>query len=249
MIFDDKPSIVGHRGLGSGLQGGYRENTVASFLAAVGRGLSWVELDVHRSADGQLMVCHDPVDATGQSIVTRTAADLAAEGVATLAEVLTALPADVAVDVEIKSIIDDAVDPPAQRTHALVADVLQQHRGTRRFFVSSFDPSAVVHLGGHREAIGEAALGLIAGTCLPPRQSIPAAANLGLDAVCLHTDSLSMTPERIIETAHLAGLEVMAWCPGPAEAVRLAAAGVDAVCVNDIPGVQVALASAARSRG
>jgi glycerophosphoryl diester phosphodiesterase len=35
MIFDSKPSIVGHRGFGAGNRGGYRENTVPSFLAAV----------------------------------------------------------------------------------------------------------------------------------------------------------------------------------------------------------------------
>ena len=50
MIFDSRPSIVGHRGFGSGQRGGYRENTVASCLAAVACGLSWVELDVYRTA-------------------------------------------------------------------------------------------------------------------------------------------------------------------------------------------------------
>jgi glycerophosphoryl diester phosphodiesterase len=54
-----------------------------------------------------------------------------------------------------------------------------------------------------------------------------------------------LTPERIIETAHRAGLEVLIWSPSPADAVRLAHADADAVCVNDIPGVQAALASAA----
>jgi glycerophosphoryl diester phosphodiesterase len=47
-----------------------------------------------------------------------------------------------------------------------------------------------------------------------------------------------------MQTAHDAGLEVLTWSPSPAEAVRLVRAGADAVCVNDIPGVQAALASA-----
>jgi glycerophosphoryl diester phosphodiesterase len=249
MIFDSKPSIVGHRGFGSGLQRGYRENTIASFQAAVASGLSWVELDVHRSADGQLMVCHDPAAPDGGLIVTRTAADLATAGIATLPDVLAALPADIAVDIDVKTIIDDAVDPPAERTKALVAGALEQQRGTRRFLVSSFDPSAVVYLAGHREAIGDVALGLIASVDFPARQAIPAAANFGLDAVCLHTDALRVTPERIIATAHQAGLEVLAWSPSPADAVWLATAGIDAVCVNDIPGVQSALTSAVGSAG
>jgi len=256
MIFDSKPSIVGHRGFGAGNPGGYRENTVASFLAAVACGLYWVELDVHRSRDGQLMVCHDPVAPSGGAVVTRTAADLEADGVATLADVLTALPADVAVNIDVKTIINDAVDPPVYRTHALVADLLHQHQ-TRRFLVSSFDPSVVVYLASRRDALGEVALGLIAGPGLPARHAIPAAANLGLDAVCLYTELLNLrsqhggpavlSPKRIVQTAHQAGLEVLAWSPDPPDAVQLAADGVDAVCVNDIPGVQAALASAVGS--
>ena len=133
--------------------------------------------------------------------------------------------------------------------------MLQRERGTRRFLVSSFDPAAVMYLAEHRDFTGDVALGLITGIDFPAHHAVPAAANLGLDAVCLHTGTLnlhrdqigpaSLGPERIIETAHRAGLEVLAWSPSPAEAVRLAQAGADAVCVNDMPGVQAALAVAA----
>ena len=255
MIFDGQPTIVGHRGFGSGHRGGFRENTVASFLAAVASGVSWVELDVHRSSDGELVVRHDPVAPGGGFIVTQTAAALAAAGVAPLAEVLAALPATVAVNIDVKTITGDAVDPPAQRTAALVAQVLHQEQGTRPFLVSSFDPSVPVYLHDQRDFTGDVALGLITGIDFPAHHAVPAAANLGLDAVCLHTGTLNLrrdqlrpmdlSAERIIETAHQAGLEVLTWSPSPAEAVRLAAAGVDAVCVNDIPGVHAALASAA----
>jgi len=258
MIFIAKPTIVGHRGFGSGRRGGYQENTVGSFLAAVACGVAWVELDVRRTRDGQLVVRHDPVAPAGDLIVSRTAAELAAAGVASLAEILTALPADVAVNIDVKTIIDDAVDPPAQRTQALVADVLQEQEGTRRFLVSSFDPAAVMHLADRRNGSSEVALGLITGLDFPAHHGVPAAANLGLDAVCLHTGTMNLhrdkpgpadlSPERIIQTAHRAGLEVLVWSPGPAEAVRLVQAGADAVCVNDIPGVQAALASAADRR-
>ena len=259
MIFDAKPAIVGHRGFGSGQRGGHRENTVGSFLAAVACGASWVELDVHRSSDGELVVRHDAVAPSGDALVTCTAAELAKAGVASLADVLTAVPADVAVNIDVKTIIDDAVDPLAKRTYRLVADVLHHMRGTRRFLVSSFDPAAVVYLASHRDSAGDVALGLITGIDFPAHHAVPAAANLGLDAVCLHTGSLNLyrdqfrpaalRPERIVQTAHRAGLEVLTWSPGPAEAVQLVQAGVDAVCVNDIPGVQAALAAAAASLG
>jgi glycerophosphoryl diester phosphodiesterase len=258
MIFDAKPTIVGHRGFGSGQRGGYRENTVGSFLAAVACGLSWVELDVHRTRDGQLMVRHDAVTPAGDFIVSHTAAELAAAAVPSLAEVLDALPAHVGVNIDVKTIIDDAVDPPAERTHALVADAVEQHQGTRRFLLSSFDPAAVVYLAERRSGLGDVSVGLITSPDFPAHHAIPAAANLRLDAVCLHTGTLNLYgdhfgpgdlgPDRIVQTAHQAGLEILTWSPGPAEAVRLVQAGVDAVCVNDIPGVQAALASAADGR-
>jgi glycerophosphoryl diester phosphodiesterase len=210
---------------------------------------------VHRSSDSELVVRHDPVAPGGGFIVTRTAADLAASGVARLADVLAALPLNVAVNIDVKTISDDAVDPPAHRTAALVARVLHQEQGTRPFLVSSFDPSVPLYLQERREFTGDVALGLITGIDFPAQHALPAAANLGMDAVCLHTGTLNLqrdqlrpgdlSAERIIETAHQAGLEVLTWSPGPAEAVLVAAAGVDAVCVNDIPGVQAALASAA----
>ena len=68
MIFETKPTIIGHRGFGSGTRDGYRENTLESYLAAVAHGLSWVELDVRRSLDGELVIWHDPVAADGELI-------------------------------------------------------------------------------------------------------------------------------------------------------------------------------------
>ena len=78
MIFETKPTIVGHRGFGAGTPAGYRENTLESYLAAVAHGLSWIELDVRRSLDGQLVIRHDPVTADGEFIAGQTADQLAA---------------------------------------------------------------------------------------------------------------------------------------------------------------------------
>ncbi|SDT99841.1 glycerophosphodiester phosphodiesterase [Halopseudomonas salegens] len=48
--------IVGHRGA----RGEAPENTLASFAKALAAGVTRVELDLHLSADRQLMVIHDP---------------------------------------------------------------------------------------------------------------------------------------------------------------------------------------------
>lgn len=50
-----RPLVIAHRGDSAHAP----ENTLASFEAAVVAGADWVELDVHLSRDGELMVCHD----------------------------------------------------------------------------------------------------------------------------------------------------------------------------------------------
>lgn len=57
----DRPLVVAHRG-GAALA---PENTLAAFDPAVAMGVDGLELDLHRSRDGHLVVCHDPtVDRT-----------------------------------------------------------------------------------------------------------------------------------------------------------------------------------------
>jgi len=242
LIFDYKPSVVGHRGSGAGQADGYQENSLEAFLAAAVSGVPWVELDARRSSDGELMIWHDPATPDGDLIRTHTAAELSAAGILRLDEVLSVLPASVSVDVDVKTVIEDATDPEHERTHVLIARALRRHRGTRRFLVSSFDPSLPTYLKDRNVPGDDVALGLITEVRFSAGPAVSAAANLGMDAVCLHTDSLRTEPERVLEFAHKSGLEVMAWSPDPALAVALAEAGVDAVCVDDIAGTQAALA-------
>jgi glycerophosphoryl diester phosphodiesterase len=241
VIFDGKPSVVGHRGFGAGEPDGYRENSLESVLAAARSGLGWVELDVQRSADAKLVVRHDPVTPAGQPVVSRTAAELAAIGILTLDEVLAELPATVGVDLDVKTIVQDAIDPPGQRTPVLLADALRRHRKTRALLITSFDPSVLTYLT-EQQGRRELALGLLTGPGFPVQHGIPAAANLGLDALCPHAGSLA--EPQAIDIAHRAGLEVLAWVPSPAEAVALAQAGADAVCADDVPGALAGLKQA-----
>ncbi len=249
MIFDGRPSVIGHRGFGSGEQGGYRENSLESFLAAADRGVPWVELDARRSSDGELVLWHDPVTPAGKPILDCTASELAGAGIVRLAELLAVLPAGVGVDIDAKTILADAADPREQRTHELIARALAEYRGTRPFLVTSFDPSLPAYLAARRGETGDVALGLLTEVGFSAGPAVSAAANLGLDAICLHIDSIGAQARRIIDGAHRAGLEVMTWTPGAALAAELAQAGVDAVCVDDIPGTQAALAEIGLASG
>ncbi len=49
------PRLFAHRGA----SGHYPENTLAAFLAAIEQGAERLELDVHASSDGVVVICHD----------------------------------------------------------------------------------------------------------------------------------------------------------------------------------------------
>jgi glycerophosphoryl diester phosphodiesterase len=87
--------------------------------------------------------------------------------------------------------------------------------------------------------------GLLTWLDFPLRIAVPMAAHLGMDLIGLHHRSFGPNPvepgrvhrdlARTIAMTHEAGLEVLAWCPGPDEVGPLLDGGVDAVCVNDVP--------------
>jgi len=108
------PRAYAHRGWHLGELAGL-ENTMAAFTRAVDEGFAYLELDVHATADGVMVVHHDRVldrttDACGP-LAVRTAAELdrvrvvgvhRREPIPHLADVLAALP-DTRVTVELKS--------------------------------------------------------------------------------------------------------------------------------------------------
>jgi glycerophosphoryl diester phosphodiesterase len=254
VIFTPKPAVVGHRGFGRGSQNGLTENTVESCVAAAEAGVPWIEIDVQRTADDQLVLRHDVTAPDGSYIVGRTAAELARQGIARLDDVLGAVPPDVGIDLDVKTVLTDAVAPRARRTGTLLATALTR-QSRRRFLVTSFDPGLLISL---RPALPHVSFGLLTYLHFPLQHAIPAAAELGLGVIGLHTGSFGPQDEApfapgeqrppfpaavdAIGTAHRAGLEVLVWCPDNAAARRYAAAGADALCVDDVPATLAALA-------
>lgn len=247
-VFTVKPTVIGHRGSGKSSTGGQRENTIDSYLAAVSVGASWVEVDVRRTADDQLVVHHNPTTSDGDFIIDQRVEDVARKGVARFADVLAAVPAEVGLDLDVKTELEDAVCAPHRRTDALLLPMLAAEQDRRALFVSSFDPALLLTL---QRRLPRVPLGLITWVHFPLRHAVPAAAHLGMQAVCLHTGSLGPNPiedepvhrplDYSVRLAHEAGLEVLAWCPDASTATDIAAAGVDALCVNDVAGTLAAL--------
>ena len=180
------------------------------------------------------------------------------QGIALLADVFDTVPPEIGIDIDVKTVLADATDPKARRTGALVAAALSAESKRRRLLVTSFNPGLVM---GLRPDLPGVAFGLLTWLRFPPQLGIPAVAGLGLDVIGLHTGSLrpvgqaapspgAAADERhpfpaaaeAVAAAHEAGLDVIVWCPGPATAVHYAAAGADALVVDDVPGTLAALA-------
>ena len=145
-----RPRIVAHRGASHDLP----ENTLAAFRRAWELGVEGIELDVHTTRDGEVVVIHDPTGrrTTGadRPIAELTLAEVQAldagawkgpaftgERIPTLAEALATVPRGRTVFVEIKTKVD-TVDTIARAIRA--ADV--PGRGGH-VALQSFDPDAL----------------------------------------------------------------------------------------------------------
>lgn len=224
-VFGDTPVLCGHRGSGRG----HEENTLPSFRAAVAAGLRWVEVDARATADGVLVARHDPELEDGRSIAALTAAETDEAGLMRVADLFAELPAEVSLDVEVKTALEDTLRPRERTTAALVAELVASR--DRHVLITSFDPAALVIV---RERAPAVPLGLLTWIRFPLRKAIPAARHLGLDVVAAHVESFPPDAAPFVRIAHEAGLEVVAWCPAADERKALLEAGVDCLVVDDV---------------
>ena len=184
------------------------ENTVPAMREAVERGADGVELDVHRTADGVLVVRHDADPAAVRAAYPDSP---------TLAEVLDVCRGRV-VNVEIKDphATDDVV--------ALVADAEQ-------VLVSGFDWAVVDRV---RALAPHLPTGLLS-FGLPPDEVLLTAV-LGRHTA-VHPDVwtlLTIDVAAFVARAHDQGVQVNAWTVNDAGQVELLRdAGVDAVITDD----------------
>lgn len=247
-VFGGRPTVLGHRGLGRGTVDGHPENSLGSILAAADSGLRWVELDVRRTGDDELVVGHYPTVGDAEFVADLTLDRARELGAVTLGEVLDSLPEGTGVNLDLKTSLEDALRPRCSTTAALLAPVVEKESGRRPLLVSSFDPAALLVL---HEVAPEVPRALLTWIGFPLRKAIPAAAHLGVDGVAVHWSSFGPNPldhsptfrsaAHAVQVAHDAGLEVVAWCPDAQVATDLVAAGVDAVVVDDVPTTLAAL--------
>ena len=100
----DRPLVLAHRGASARA----RENTLAAFSLAADLGADWVELDVRTTADGALVLHHDPELPDGRVVAEVPVGELPHD-VPTLAAALDLCDeAGLGVNVELKALPGEA---------------------------------------------------------------------------------------------------------------------------------------------
>lgn len=208
--------MLAHRGAS-----GYAvENTLDAFRRAVAMHADGVELDVHATGDGEIVVHHDPA-VPGLGLIDQLrAADLRAHhlpggsAIPTLAEALDVM-GNHEVWVEVKAL-------PPEHDQRLLA-LLRQGPAPSRYGIHSFD---------HRIVRRFAAMEFRTGILLAARLLDPVTPMRASGATVLWQE-WSMIDADLVDMIHQAGGEVIAWTVNErAAAEQLAAAGTDALCGN-----------------
>jgi glycerophosphoryl diester phosphodiesterase len=221
-----RPLVIAHRG-GEGL---WPSNTLFAFQKAAELGVDMVEMDVHASADGVLVVRHDDtVDSTTDGVgevKAKTLAELKAldagytwtndngqsfpfrgQGITipTLEEVFAALP-DMPMTLEIKQ-----ADPPINQA---LCDLIRRHNKTDQVIVGSFHTDALndfrrlcpeVATSGHEDDVRAFVYLSMAGLARihsPQAQALQVPRRFG---------NVEIITARSVRAAHARGLNVQVW--------------------------------------
>lgn len=245
--------ILAHRGSPTSA---HTENTVPAVTAALAAGADGVEVDLRLSADGVLVVCHDPDLArlTGRRLpvadapweALQAAADSRGVALARVEWVLAAA-AGRRVVLELKA------PPPAPRARARTVDALVERLSglhaaglPMALTVSSFDAALVRAFRAAAPAHLRVRTALLGRPGWRPTTLVRQALAAGHDEVHPHVLDV-LTHPRGVAAAHACGLAVVPWTVNPRRAVqRCADLGVDAV-ITDVPDAARASLAARRA--
>lgn len=234
MIYIKAPVIIAHRGASRQAP----ENTMAAFKRALELGAGGIELDVHLSADGHLMVTHDEqLDRTsnGKGMVRdKTFAELRSldfgswfspefkdEKIPELEEVLQLIAGwDGLLNIEIKN--GPIFYPGIEKA---VANAIGKYRLTHRTIISSFNHYSLVEIRKINPEIKTAPL-YMAGLCEPWEY----ARRMGSCAI--HPLFYNIVPE-VMKGCKLNSIMVNPFTVDQPEHIKaMAAAGVDGIITN-----------------
>ena len=216
-------AVIAHRGASRA----ERENTLAAFRRAGAMGAEAVELDVRRTADGVLVVHHNPHLDDGRLVAATRHADLPGH-VPTLGDALDACQG-MWVNVEIKN---DPEEPDFDISESIADDTIA-HLVARdedeRWVISSFRLETVDRCRELAPDIRTAWLTV----------DIPQ----GVETLLVERGHIALHPwvnaldRPTLDRCHAAGIAVNVWtCDDPERMAQLFEWGIDGVCTN-VPDV------------
>ena len=248
-FLDPMPRVVAHRGDSAF----FPENTLEAFRSAASLGIDVIETDVHLTADGEIVIWHDPTlerntDGTG-TIESHTLAELkrydagytfTADGgrsypfrgkgvrLATLSEALEACPEE-RFNIDLKSQEPDIVDR--------FLSVIRAHKAERRICVASF------HYGNLKR-LRSAAPDIL--TSITTKEVVPLVlrGKMGLlprsfdrkiiFQIPVRQYGITVVNERFVREMHKRGAVVMVWTINEEEEMRrLYSMGVDTIMTDN----------------
>ena len=226
------PLVLAHRGARTVAP----ENTIEAFSVALAQGADGVELDVHRTADGALVVHHDAA-APGLGVLADLASDTIRSTrpeIPTLGEVLDVCRGSL-VNIELKNLPGDADYDESHEVARLVVELLETRGGDDEVLVSSFNLASIDRI---RELAPTVATGLLSMFGVDPFDALDVCVAHGHGAFHPFVGILpSGAATAVAARAHELGLRVNVWTVNDGlEIARLAAAGIDAI-VTDVPDV------------
>jgi glycerophosphoryl diester phosphodiesterase len=221
-----QPLIIAHRGASTVAH----ENSLAAFRAAVGLRVDGIELDVHDTADGALIVRHD-AQLDGRAIPQLPWAAVRrhrlpnGEPIPTLPEALAAIGSACPVYVELKSL--------APEHDAALFAALAAGPDPARYHVHAFDHALIRRLTRARG-------GLLAGLLASAYPEDPLRALEQAGATEWWQDAATVDAP-LANRLHEEGCRLYAWTvDDPAQARALDALGVDGLCTNDPARIRAA---------
>ncbi|GAA3368254.1 glycerophosphodiester phosphodiesterase family protein [Streptomyces sannanensis] len=215
---------IGHRGV----MGVEPENTLRSFIRAQHAGMDVIELDLHLSKDGALVVLHDAdvdrtTDGTGP-VTDKTLAELReldaghGERVPLFEEVLDAVSAPLQAEIK---------DSAAARA---LAQVMHRRDLVGRVEVASFHDAALAEIAALVPGVRTALIASTWGDDVVDR-----ARAVGASSLALNIRRLTL---EVVERAHAEGLKVIGWVVNTQDELRLARAlELDGIA-TDLPEIR-----------
>lgn len=212
------PLIIAHRGYSSRAL----ENSLSAFRLAVEAGCDGIELDIHLTRDGEIVVHHDPLVHGGHAIAELSLVELRGisltDGslIPTLAEV-TDVSAEVELFIEAKAL-------PRYGDDRLI-EVFQRTAAPERLHVHSFDHRIIARLATRLPA---SSLGVLSTSY--PIDPVRAVLDAGARLLWQEHQLIDLA---LVDRCAAAGIAVIAWTVNSAkDAENLRGLGVAGLCGN-----------------